>query len=93
MRAFLLTIALMLPCFLSLGQTLDNSALEVLDLSIPQEYRIGGITVVGAEYTDVQAIKLFSALQIGASVTIPGRDAGGGDKEFVESRSFCRYQH
>ena len=58
MRAFLLTIALMLPCFLSLGQTLDNSALEVLDLSIPQEYRIGGITVVGAEYTDVQAIKL-----------------------------------
>ena len=66
MRALLLTIALSLTYFLSLGQTPDNSSLEVLDLSIPQEYRIGGITVVGANYTDVQAIKLFSSLQIGS---------------------------
>ena len=89
MRAFLLTIALMLPCFLSLGQTLDNSALEVLDLSIPQEYRIGGITVVGAEYTDVQAIKLFSALQIGASVTIPGEMLGDAIKSLWNQDLFA----
>jgi outer membrane protein insertion porin family len=89
MRAFLLTIALMLPCFLSLGQTLDKSDLEVLDLSIPQEYRIGGITVVGAEYTDVQAIKLFSALQIGASVTIPGEMLGDAIKSLWNQDLFA----
>ena len=45
-------------------------------MSIPQEYRIGGITVMGAEFTDVQAIKLFSSLQVGASITIPGDQVG-----------------
>ena len=89
MRAFLLTIALMLPCFLSLGQTLDQRALEVLDLSIPQEYRIAGITVVGAEYTDVQAIKLFSALQIGASITIPGEMLGDAIKSLWNQDLFA----
>lgn len=46
----------------------------IIDLSYPQEYRIAGISVLGAEYTDVQAVKLFSALQIGAPITIPGED-------------------
>lgn len=49
---------------------------QVLDLTIPQTYRIGGITVLGANYTDVQAVKLFSALQIGANIDIPGEDVG-----------------
>ena len=80
MRAFLLIIAFSLPCFLSLGQTNENNSLKVLDLSLPQEYRIGGITVVGAEYTDVQAIKLFSSLQVGASITIPGERIGDAIK-------------
>ncbi|HIO15948.1 MAG TPA: hypothetical protein EYN19_03780, partial [Flavobacteriales bacterium] len=69
MRAFLLATAFLLSSFHLSAQTSPN---EVLDLSIPQEYRIGGITVMGAEYTDVQAIKLFSSLQVGASITIPG---------------------
>lgn len=34
-------------------------------------YRLGGLTVMGAEYTDAQAIKLFSSLQIGQEMTIP----------------------
>jgi len=37
-----------------------------------QTYTLGGLTVIGAEYTDPQAIKLFSALQIGQELTIPG---------------------
>jgi len=89
MRALLLTIALSLTYFLSLGQTPDNSSLEVLDLSIPQEYRIGGITVVGANYTDVQAIKLFSSLQIGASITIPGEKLGEAIKNLWNQDLFA----
>jgi outer membrane protein insertion porin family len=37
-------------------------------------YTLGGLTVLGADYTDVQAIKLFSALQIGQEITIPGEE-------------------
>jgi outer membrane protein insertion porin family len=73
MRAFLLATAFLLSSFHLSAQT---SPTEVLDMSIPQEYRIGGITVMGAEFTDVQAIKLFSSLQVGASITIPGDQVG-----------------
>jgi outer membrane protein insertion porin family len=75
MRAFLLVISFLLSSFLSVTSA-QNSQTEVLDLSMSQEYRIGGITVVGAEFTDVQAIKLFSALQVGATITIPGEKIG-----------------
>ena len=61
----------------------------VLDLSIPQNYRIGGITVLGAEYTDVQAVKLFSALQIGANITIPGDDIGRAIKNLWDQDLFA----
>ena len=47
---------------------------QVLDLSIPQKYRVAGIAVLGAEYTDVQAVKLFSALQVGNNITVPGEE-------------------
>jgi outer membrane protein insertion porin family len=43
-----------------------------VDYAAPLNYRIAGITVAGAQYTDVQAIKLFSGLQEGDEVTIPG---------------------
>ena len=43
-----------------------------LDLAVPSDYRIAGLTVLGAEFTDVQAVKLFSGLQIGDEITIPG---------------------
>ena len=39
-----------------------------------KKYSLAGLTVLGAEYTDPQAVKLFSALQIGQEVTIPGED-------------------
>jgi outer membrane protein insertion porin family len=45
---------------------------QTLDLSQPKEYSIGGITVLGADNTDVQAIKLFAGLKEGDRLTIPG---------------------
>lgn len=51
------------------GQTLIGSG---IDYASPAKYRIAGITVVGTEYTDPQAIKLFSGLQEGDEVMIPG---------------------
>ena len=40
--------------------------------STPQRYTLAGLAVVGAEHTDVQAIKLFSALEVGSSIEVPG---------------------
>jgi len=42
------------------------------DLSIPKEYVIGGITVLGAETTEPQAIKLFSGISEGEKINVPG---------------------
>ncbi len=45
---------------------------DLIDLKLTSTYKIAGLTVLGAEYTDVQAIKLFSSLQVGQEVEIPG---------------------
>ncbi|MCU0320053.1 MAG: outer membrane protein assembly factor BamA, partial [Flavobacteriales bacterium] len=44
----------------------------VMDYGFPQEYEIGGITVSGTQTTDPNAIKLFSGLQVGQRITVPG---------------------
>jgi outer membrane protein insertion porin family len=46
------------------GPTVENAS----------TYTLGGLTVLGADYTDAQAVKLFSALQIGQELNIPGED-------------------
>ena len=47
---------------------------DMIDLSLTSTYKIAGLTVLGAEHTDVQAIKLFSSLQVGQEIDIPGDD-------------------
>ena len=41
-----------------------------LDLAVPSDYRIAGLTVLGAEFTDVQAVKLFNNSKIFNHFTI-----------------------
>jgi len=55
--------------YTGMGQTIIGNQ---IDYAAPLNYRIAGITVLGAEYTDVQAVKLFSGLQEGDEITIPG---------------------
>jgi hypothetical protein len=43
-----------------------------INMSLNSTYRVAGLTVLGAEYTDVQAVTLFSALQVGTEIEIPG---------------------
>ena len=67
---FFLSICLvLLTCFGAHGQSVIGNS---VDYAAPLEYRIAGITVMGAKYTDVQAIKLFSGLQEGEQIMIPG---------------------
>jgi len=44
----------------------------VVDYKNPGKYKVAGLSVTGAQYTEVQAIKLFSGIQIGDEIDIPG---------------------
>ncbi len=66
---FLWVICAVLMSLSSKSQTLIGSG---IDYANPAKYRIAGITVAGTEYTDPQAIKLFSGLQEGDEIMIPG---------------------
>ena len=60
-------------CWCWVGATSHSIAQEdLIDLGLTTNYRIAGLTVLGAEHTDVQAIKLFSSLQVGQEIDIPG---------------------
>ena len=64
------TVALwMQGCVMSFGQAEGEGP---IDLSLATTYKIAGLSVLGAEHTDVQAIKLFSSLQVGQEIDIPG---------------------
>ena len=74
----------------SAGQAQTSN--QVIDLSYPQTYRIAGLTVLGAEFIDVQAIKLFSALQIGNSIKIPGEDVSRAIRNLWDQDLFSDIQ-
>ena len=68
-RICFLFVLFQAPSFDGIGQTIIGNQ---IDYAAPLNYRIAGITVLGAEFTDVQAVKLFSGLQEGDEITIPG---------------------
>jgi outer membrane protein insertion porin family len=53
-----------------------------------QTYTIAGLTVLGAEYTDVQAIKLFSGLAVGEELVIPGEGVAKAIRSLWEQQLF-----
>lgn len=67
MRELVLLIA-MFAALTGMAQTTR----PVMDPAFPQEYEIGGITVSGTQTTDPNAVKLFTGLQVGDKVTVPG---------------------
>lgn len=69
LRSMLVIITLLSSANMS---TLLAQAVE--GITYGNSYKLAGITVLGANYTDAQAIKLFSALQIGQELSIPGEE-------------------
>ncbi len=68
MRASILALCVATGSFVS-AQKLTG---PVLDYAYPREYTIGGITVSGCVTRDANAVKLFSSLQVGDKITVPG---------------------
>ena len=62
--------------------------LSEVDYSHPKEYEIGGITVVGAQYTDPTMLSLITDLRVGETVKIPGDEIAGAIRKIWEQGMF-----
>lgn len=67
------------------AQTVIGSA---IDYNAPAKYRIAGITVVGTEFTDPQAVKLFTGLQEGDEIMIPGERISDAIRKLWKQKLF-----
>ena len=66
----ILFLVLSLPVYAQLnGKSLGEN---LNDYSMPTEYEIGPVRVVGADNFDQQAIKAVAGLRQGQKITIPG---------------------
>jgi len=59
-----------------------------VDYAEPRKMKIAGITVLGAEFTDPQAIKLFAGLQVGQELMIPGDEIADAVKKLWTNQLF-----
>ena len=80
-------LSIMVCCaFLAVrGQVTEQ---PVMDAGFPQEYEIGGITVSGTVSTDPNAVKLFTGLQVGDKITVPGETITRAIKNLWDQKLF-----
>jgi outer membrane protein insertion porin family len=62
--------------------------LSDVDYSRPKDYEIGGITVVGAKYTDPTMLSLITGLRVGQTVKIPGDEIAEAIRKIWEQGMF-----
>ena len=60
----------------------------MMDYALPKEYTIGGIVVSGCNTRDPDAVRLFSGLQVGDKITVPGERIGRAIKAIWEQHLF-----
>jgi outer membrane protein insertion porin family len=60
----------------------------IMDMGLPQEYEIGGITVSGTLNTDANAVRLFSGLMVGEKITVPGERITKAIRNLWEQKLF-----
>lgn len=70
----------MLQAQVELGTTIDYAE--------PRKMKIAGITVMGAEYTDAQAILLFCGLKTGQEIMIPGDEIADALRKLWKNQLF-----
>ena len=87
-RTFLFVLTLT-ASFLSIplvhGQVELGSTIEYAE---PRKMKIAGITVMGAEYTDAQAILLFCGLRVGQETMIPGDEIADALRKLWKNQLF-----
>ena len=69
-----------------------TSAQELVDYGDAKEYEIGEVTIVGANYSDENAIRVVSGLKKGKQITIPGDDIGAAMRALWRQKLFTDIQ-
>lgn len=87
LKRYLVLTVVLLQFSLVFGQVTKLGS--AVDYSRPKDYKVAGITVIGAEYTDVQAIKLFAGLQTGDEISIPGDEISKAIRNLWRQRLFA----
>ncbi|MCB0580422.1 MAG: outer membrane protein assembly factor BamA [Phaeodactylibacter sp.] len=87
----LITLCCLLTPFYTFAQS-DTDTIPVLQYSEPKDYEIGGIKVIGADFSDDNAIISIAGLQVGDKIRIPGPDIQKGIKALWKLRLFTDVQ-
>ncbi|MCB0704796.1 MAG: outer membrane protein assembly factor BamA [Saprospiraceae bacterium] len=82
---------LLLP-ILGFGQTMESDSIPVFDYSGSKDYEIGGVTVIGATFTDENALKAIAGFRVGDKIRVPGGDIGRAMKALWNLRLFTDVQ-
>ena len=61
---------------------------STIDYAEPRKMKLAGITVMGAEYTDAQAILLFCGLKVGQEIMIPGDEIADALRKLWKNQLF-----
>jgi outer membrane protein insertion porin family len=86
---FALSVVLIAPNSMRAQATRDT-LLPMVPYEKPQEYEIGGIRVVGAQYADANSLIAISGLRVGEKLNIPGPKFSRAVKALWELRLFTQ---
>ena len=87
MKSFFKNIWL-LPLLISCFVQESRAQNEIIDYSDKETYEIGGITIIGAENRDRNAIKSIAGLKEGMKVQVPGPEITGAVKALIKLKLF-----
>ncbi len=91
MKKILFVLCSFFVVLLAKAQTSTDS-LPVFEYDKPKDYEVGGITVVGANFSDDNAIISISGLKVGDKVRIPGTEIPKAIKALWKLRLFTNVQ-
>jgi outer membrane protein insertion porin family len=70
----------------------DTTGLPVMEYGAPKSYEIGGVKVVGAQYSDASALTGIAGFKVGSKIKIPGPDLPRAIRALWKLRLFTDVQ-
>ncbi len=87
-RTFLFVLVVIASLFVTPDIHAQVELGSTIDYAEPRKMKLAGITVMGAEYTDAQAILLFCGLKVGQEIMIPGDEIADALRKLWKNQLF-----
>lgn len=87
-RTILFVLTLIVLFFVTPALQAQVELGTTIDYAEPRKMKIAGITVMGAEYTDAQAILLFCGMKTGQEIMIPGDEIADALRKLWKNQLF-----